>query len=177
MKIADELVQIGSRFDEILGRPCFPVNMELLKTSGYYFHLIETVVSNMIDQLQIEFDDYPELQGLSGANIGVPFNIVLIKTKDPERPIVMLNPEIIDHSLTTKMVSSNCGSLNLPEAIKVERYDWVKVKYYPFDRDDIEMADSHDEYFQPTTKKFKTGTVQHEIDHNKGILITDRSKQ
>lgn len=174
MKISEQLVQINDECNDILYKPCFPVDIRLLVTSDYYYNMISMIVADMTDILNTEFEDYPELQGLSGANIGVPFNIVLIKTKNPEHPLIMLNPKVVEYSKETKVVKSNCGSINLSEPIEVERHEWVKVEYYPFDYEDDLMVEDLEKYLQPVVKKFKSGTVQHEIDHNKGILIINR---
>jgi len=70
------------------------------------------------------------------------------------------------------LVESNCGSLNLEESIPVERHESVTVKYYPFP---IEGEEYAAEFHLPIVETFTSGTIQHEIEHNNGILITDKT--
>jgi peptide deformylase len=159
------LVQDGEHHDYILHNISHPVNIRLLKNNPSYLSLITSVISHMLDILETDFDNYAELQGLSGANVGIPFNIVILTTDN--EPLVMINPEIIKKSKDTKTVTSNCGSINLAEPIKVKRWKKVRVKYVPFNVSKTNL-------FNVIKKSFNTGTVQHEIDHNLGILIIDK---
>jgi peptide deformylase len=60
---------------------------------------------------------------------------------------------------------SNCGSIRLEKPIKVGRYAEIEVEWYD------EEGKFHKEW-----RNIETGslTIQHEIDHNLGILITER---
>lgn len=74
----------------------------------------------------------------------------------------MINPKIIKSGPGfTQYEYSNCGSLLLKEPIRVWRHPRIVVNY--FNRDGVSCQT---EGYLPT--------VQHEIDHNNGILITDR---
>ncbi len=112
-----------------------------------------------------KYDNYPKLAGLSGANIGIPFNIITLFKDDVV--IHMINPSITKMSKQTRVVNSNCGSLNLKEKISVTRREWVDVSYHDID------GRHHQTRF---TIAEGGATVQHEIDHNKGILITNINK-
>lgn len=61
---------------------------------------------------------------------------------------------------------SNCGSLTLEEPIKIKRYEEVRVQFFD------ENGEFHDENF---SRRQCSLTIQHEIDHNLGILITERA--
>ena len=85
---------------------------------------------------------------------------------------VFINPKILKTSDSKTIAASNCGSLNLPSPIKVNRHSWILIEWI-----DIKSK-KHKEYF--TTNRVTNhnilpiaATLQHEIDHNKGILITD----
>jgi len=139
----------------------------------------------MIDLMLQDFDDYDAIKGISGANIGVPFNIVVINVGEHELTetrkkvpvgildddiiicdnlfIPMLNPKIIKTSKKTFFTESNCGSIILDKPIQVERNEWVKVHFY-----NIKGEEKVIKFGKPLT-----GTVQHEIEHNQGILITE----
>ena len=162
-KINSALVQINEQECDILKRPCFQVNIRLMKENKSYFEIISNIVDYMKIIMDTKFSDYNNLQGLSGANVGIPFNIVIIYHKNKQ--VVMLNPVIIKKSDECRTVLSNCGSINLKEPIEVSRFTEVLVRYIPFTMNgDLKYQE----------KIFKSGTVQHEIEHNLGILITDK---
>jgi peptide deformylase len=75
----------------------------------------------------------------------------------------MINPEIIEHSMTKQVTEEAC--LSIPNVFgEVERYKWVKIKYQNIQGKEI-------------IKKltgFTAIVVQHEIDHLNGILFTDK---
>ena len=170
-KIENCLVQNGELHDYILHNACHPVNIRLLENNVTYRFLVESAVSYMLNVLQTDFSNYSELQGLSGANVGIPFNIVLLATK--KGPLVLINPEIIGKSERTKTVKSNCGSINLRKDIAVVRFKEVTVRYIQFDQTTIGETEGKLNLLTPVERTFTTGTVQHEIDHNLGVLITD----
>ena len=72
----------------------------------------------------------------------------------------MINPMIVE-ARGNRIAESNCGSLLLAEPIEVIRHNWIRFTYY--NRDGLACED---EGYLPT--------VQHEVDHNNGILITER---
>lgn len=164
----------GEFSDDILHRKGFAVNIRLFFSSSKYRNVVLGITRYMSDLMNNDYDDYAGLQGISGANIGVPFNIVGIrslKNINDNSIVVMkgdiwflINPKITEKSVGTHMVESNCGSIRLPKKIKVKRHDWVNVEYYDLSGEN---------------RKIKIGgamgcTLQHEVDHNLGILITDK---
>lgn len=74
----------------------------------------------------------------------------------------MINPTYVQVGPGTRESESNCGSLLLDKPIRIRRWSRVVVDYY--NRDGTKCQT---EGYLPT--------VQHEMDHNKGILITDRA--
>lgn len=173
-KIKSCLVQDGELHDYILHNKCHPVNIRLLSSNIEYYRIINSIVDHMSDAMNLEYSDYTTLLGISGANVGIPFNIVIVRLK--ELDLVMLNPEIIRTSNSTRVIESNCGSICLDKPIDVERYTAVTVRYIPFDVPLNEFKLDSPSQFSPAERVFRTGTVQHEIDHNNGILITDKEK-
>lgn len=158
-------MQIKEKENTSLTLPAREVNVRMLKENRYYRDLINKVCEYMLFILKHPYSDYTPLRGLSGANVAVPMNIIAIMRAD--EPLVMINPTIAKVSRKTRMVSSNCGSINLPNAIQVKRREWVEVSYY----------DTDGEHYQ---KRFDfangSAVIQHEIDHNRGVLITDSDK-
>ena len=173
--IAQYLAQSQTDLD-ILHRRSFDVNMRLYKSNTEYQATIRKIIKFMGKMVCTEFDDYAELKGMSGANIGIPLNIIAIKVENEkglpkkvssiEFPEVFffLNPKIIEHSKKTTIVKSNCGSINLSSLVKVARHDWIDLEAY-----NLVGEKNLERYGKPLSF-----TIQHEIDHNAGVLITDK---
>jgi len=169
MKVDDVLTFIGY-FEDIpyLTSQFLDVNMRLFRTSESYKKII-LVICNEIKFLALSYHEgYGQPFGMSGANIGIPLNIIGIvhnrKTFKADCEI-MINPEIMNFSKTKTIALSNCGSIRLEKSIQVYRYDWVEVAWF-----DEKGSRKHKVF----TKEQEGFTVQHEIDHNQGILITGR---
>ena len=162
------LVQKGDKQDDCLTRKGFPVNIGMLRKNSRYRELIKDIIKYMREVATIEYSDYGELKGLSGANVGIPFNIVVLVDKT-YRTTVLLNPVIVEQSDETRVVKSNCGSLNLKKSIKVKRYTDIAVQYYELNPD--KLPEGTVIKVAKTFKGATASTLQHEIDHNNGILI------
>lgn len=161
--IADFLAQNSGSADEhdVLNRKLFDVNMRLYEHNKYYRCLVDHAIRVMLFIVEQDYDDYSDLRGLSGANAGIPWNIVVVKYGTTTK--VMLNPKVIGHSPATTKVRSNCGSLRLPQEVEVER--WVSIDIEYFTRD----GELKREY---AVSRSEGGlTMQHEIAHNQGILV------
>lgn len=159
------LVQKSESEDDCLTRLLFNVNMRLFKSNKKYRKIILKVCDYMEEVMNQEYCDYPKLAGLSGANISIPFNIIAVAQ---ERDIlILINPTIVQMSKQTRILHTNCGSLRLPAKYPVVRREWVDVSYY-------DVSGKHHQ--RRFTLEENGATVQHEIDHNKGILITDSNK-
>lgn len=163
MKINTALVQVTEKCNKILTTPCHAVNMRLVRSNESYRKIIVNIIQHMLSVLCTKFSDYAELKGISGANVGIPFNIVIVKQK--ERYLVMINPEILAKSKETYKAMSNCGSINLEKSIEVVRHKEVLVRYTPYE---------NDTFLSPIEKVFTSATIQHEVEHNLGILITSK---
>lgn len=168
----------GEFSDDILHRPVFDVNMRIFRAFGGYHTIVLSAITYMSSVVMKSFDNYSKVQGISGANVGIPFNIIGIKStkqfKPDENSIVLkdsiwflINPKIISKSTETKLVESNCGSVRLSNKIKTRRHAWVEVEYYNVAGKKIKMK----------VEGVMACTLQHEIDHNCGILITDKEEK
>ena len=174
---------------KFLGSKLFDVNMRLFESSTGYADIMSHIIGYMVGLINNKYDDYDAVKGISGANIGVPFNIVVVKVTDDnykklsmeEKEVIttydlpylkgnfisMINPVIKSRSKETFTTISNCGSVVLDAPIEVERHKWVVVEFY-----DAEGEKHIVQFGKPLT-----GTIQHEIEHNRGILITDKNKK
>jgi peptide deformylase len=150
--------------DPMLRRQLFDVPLRLFKNNTSFNVLIKDSILHMLDALHNEYKDYKNAKGISGANVGVPYNIIIVK--DEDRDFILINPVMTPVGDETKKVSSNCGSLVLEEKIKVLRYKKIVVSWYDWD------GEFHIKEFEGKLAY----TLQHEIDHNLGILITDKEE-
>lgn len=146
----------------------FPVNMRLFNTSPEYKAIIlqqcEYIRQNCLETKA----GYKKPHGMSSANLGLAFNIIGI-TKFRYEPIeycqIMINPVITKYIGKQVNTLSNCGSLTLEDSIPLKRYETVRIKY--FNEEGIEK----EEIYGRDNGSF---TIQHEVEHNLGILITDK---
>jgi peptide deformylase len=170
MKHDDCITHIKNEEDlDYLTRKLHDVNMRLFKTSKRYMGIVWGCCDYIEDLAASEREGYKKPHGMSGANVAIPFNIIGVvknRGKKNEWVQIMINPRIVDKSEEMVEALSNCGSLTLPEPIMVKRHKWVKVQYY----------DHHGRFFEETYDRADGAlTIQHEVDHNQGILITDRT--
>lgn len=169
MSIKDFVAQDNNSLEhDVLNRKLFDVNIRFFRNNEQYRGIILDICNYMAVAMEKSFDDYPYVSGISGANLHIPFNIIAYRDggKKKGKPVIMINPVVIGKSKETRTIESNCGSLILKEKIKVERNEEVTVKYW-----DI-SGKSKTETF---TLSNGGGTIQHEIEHNMGVLITTKS--
>lgn len=170
--IHDLLTYIKEEEDVVfLRKELFPVNMRLYKSSKRYKEIIQECCDYTKWVVTQSFEGYKnslnfKLLGISGANLAIPFNIIGViadRGSKYERVIVMINPKIIKHSLETKIGLESCGSIR-ESAINVKRYSQVTVEWNDPEFDGIRTVTKFDGI---------SSVIQHEVDHNIGILITD----
>ena len=149
------LLRNGGDEQDILTRKLFDVNMRLFRDNPRYQDLVLRAAEYVRWCAVTEKEGYKKPHGYSGANAGIPWNIIALADGT-----VLINPYILLGE-GRRQGLSNCGSLLLEKPILVERFAHVVVCY--FDRSGVEQQM---EGYLPT--------VQHEIDHNNGILITAR---
>jgi len=156
------LVQNKEADDSMLHSKLFNVNMRLFNDNKKYKRLILGITSYMEKVAKKKFKDYTPARGISGANVGIPFNIIGVKNRDDGWDF-FINPKYLRRSGIKKIVESNCGSLRLKKPVKVKRCKWIKLGYY-----DLEG--------KRRIKRFNGSygyTIQHETNHNNGILVID----
>lgn len=144
---------------DILTRKLFDVNVRLFSSSPAYRDIILSICGYLQWCAQTEKEGYKKPHGYSGANAGIPFNIIALADGT-----VMVNPKVTASNAGYTAMESNCGSLMLEDHLKIIRHKKIKVDYLGVVNEElVEMSQTG---FLPT--------VQHEVDHNNGILITDR---
>lgn len=151
-----------------LRQPLFDVNMRLFRSSPTYKSFIRIACECIKQYCTNEMEGYKKPHGMSGANAAIPYNIIAYLTKrntPDEQCNIMINPKIIHRSKETVKSKSNCGSIRLPEPIEIERNKEITIEWF-----DLEGVEHKGNF----TREVGGMTLQHEIDHNLGILITDR---
>jgi peptide deformylase len=165
--ISDWLTHIDNKEDEpYLRSKLLDVNMRLFKANKAYRELVLMACHHLQVHCLSKLDGYKLPHGTSGANLGIPWNIIAIAKNRGQHDAyaeIMINPHITEHSTERVYSESNCGSIRLPAPIKVWRWAWVVVKWFSMDGNEM-----------VTRRIYGSLTIQHEIDHNNGILITDR---
>lgn len=146
---------------DLLTRKLFDVNMRLFHSSPAYKRLVLDAVAYIEWCTLTEKEGYKKPHGYSGANAGIPWNIISFMDGLGSR--IMINPIITGGRGSYKPVESNCGSLTLDKPRQIHRQEFITVEW--FNTQGVE----HVKEFGPTPGY----TIQHEIQHNLGILITD----
>ena len=168
MKHSDYITHINNKEDVIyLKSKLLHVNMRLFKSSQDYRQVIQTQASYLSMLVTTKMDGYKKPHGMSSANAGLAHNIIAIcknRNKKNEHSFVMINPEIVNLAGNEVETTTNCGSLTLKEPIKIFRHEMIQVEFFDY------YGTKHREWFGPDDGSF---TIQHEVDHNNGILITD----
>lgn len=98
--------------------------------------------------------------GLAAPQVGISKQIIIVFIDN--HPTVMINPEIVDHSL--ELCTMNEGCLSIPnEYYDLQRPKIIKVKYR--DTKGKPHIETHD--------GMNARVILHEIDHLWGRLMTD----
>lgn len=172
MKIDFTLTHISHPEDlPFLRKPLFDVNMRLYRCNGDYNTLVGMCCAMISTTARTKFEDYKKPHGTSGANLAIPFNIIAVvrnRGEDDEYVETMINPKITKRYGDVVKRQSNCGSIRLKEQITIERPSLIDYEYYD------QQGELHK--FEGVGPENGSLTIQHEVDHNLGILITDYVK-
>lgn len=108
--------------------------------------------------------------GLAAIQVGVPKRVLVIDLQEPEeeggepvrRPMVFINPEILEKSETVQPYTEGC--LSVPDQYaEVERPDRIRARWLDAD------GNGHEEELDGLLAV----CLQHEMDHLEGILFID----
>ena len=170
MRVEDVFTYIKNPGDTpFLTTEFLDVNIRLFHSNPFYRGIIGQI-NGALKALALEnLEGYGLPYGISGANIAVPLNIIgIVHNRGTKHAFVeiMMNPRIFAWSAKTEVARSNCGSLRLPEPIPVRRYSTVAVEFFD--------EEGHHKTKYSLDRAHTGFTLQHEVDHNRGILITER---
>jgi peptide deformylase len=108
--------------------------------------------------------------GLAAVQVGVPKRLLVIDLQEPEeeggepvrKPMVFINPEILEKSETVQVYSEGC--LSVPDQYaEVERPDHIRARW----------LDEHGNTHEKELDGLLGICLQHEMDHLEGILFID----
>jgi peptide deformylase len=171
MHVNDYLTHIQNAEDRpYLRTNLLDVNMRLYNHNAEYRALVRVCCSYLRRVALYDLDGYSKAFGISGANLAVPFNIIGVvhnRSTNSAACQILINPEILEYFGPLVYATSNCGSIRLPNSIQVLRYAKVRVRYY---------NEAGDRLIHVFDRKEGSYTIQHEVDHNLGVLITDHER-
>ncbi len=143
-------LEIKTYPDPVLRKVCDPVKNvtdELL-----------TLCDNMVETMRLA-----QGAGLAAIQVGLPIRLCVLegKTKRQDKPIILLNPVIVESDL--EEVGEE-GCLSLPKFYEfVKRAKKVLVKGMTLKEESFEME----------CEGFLARAIQHELDHLDGVLFVD----
>ena len=148
----DRLLQLSVYPDGVLRKIALPVE------EGQVDEELETLARSMVKTMYEESG-----VGLAAPQVGVSLRlIVLDSSRERDRPVVMLNPVIVD---TAGRAVDEEGCLSVPGIrAKVRRHDRLTVEY--------ETITGEKTGFE--ADGLLARIVQHEVDHLDGTLFVDR---
>jgi peptide deformylase len=150
--------------------------LPILATPDPVLRQISTPVETVTDELRTLIDDMFETMyaapgiGLAAVQVGVPKRLLVIDLQEPEeeegdpvrKPLVFINPEILETSETLQPYLEGC--LSVPDQYAdVERPDRIRARWLDAD------GAPHEEEITGMLAV----VLQHEMDHLEGILFID----
>jgi peptide deformylase len=148
----------------------------IIETPDPLLRQISAPVVEATDEIRTLVDDMLETMyaapgiGLAAIQVGVPKRVLVIDLQEPEeeggepvrKPLVFINPEIVQESETLQVYNEGC--LSVPEMYaEVERPECIRARW--LDRD----GTAHEEELDGLLAV----CLQHEMDHLEGILFID----
>lgn len=168
MKHLDVTTHIQFPFDQdILTRKLFDVNMRLFESSESYKAIILQICEHLKWCCNTEKEGYKKPHGFSGANGGIPFNIIVVQRNG--EPVIMINPKITKAYGKDIQSLSNCGSITYEKPIEIWRKEFIDLTYFNEKGEFVEE--------NKVSRREGSLTAQHEVDHNLGILIFQRKEK
>jgi len=150
--------------------------LPILETPDPRLRVISTPVETVDDALRALIDDMFDTMydapgiGLAAIQVGVAKRVLVIDLQEPEeedgpavrKPMVFINPEILDPSEDYSVYSEGC--LSVPDQYAdVERPAAITVRWLDYD------GKAHEERIDGLLAT----CLQHEMDHLEGILFID----
>lgn len=123
---------------------------------------LQNVVDDLHDTLMAFRAEYGVGRAIAAPQINEFKRLVYVNI---DEPIVLLNPQIVQHGKETFELWDDC--MSFPDLlVKVERYRNIVVQYRDMNWNQVQIEYSDD----------MSELLQHEIDHLDGILAVQRAK-
>lgn len=150
--------------------------LPILETPDPRLRVVSKPVETVDDELRALIDDMFETMydapgiGLAAIQVGVPKRVLVIDLQEPEeeegppvrRPLVFINPELVDPSDELSVYTEGC--LSVPDQYAdVERPATVTARWLDYD------GKQHEERLDGLLAT----CLQHEMDHLEGVLFID----
>jgi len=150
--------------------------LPILETPDPRLRVVSKPVEAVDDELRALIDDMFETMydapgiGLAAIQVGVPKRVLVIDLQEPEeeegppvrRPMVFVNPEIVDPSADLSVYTEGC--LSVPDQYAdVERPATITARWLDYD------GKPHEERLEGLLAT----CLQHEMDHLEGVLFID----
>ena len=141
----------------------------LLRQQSKPIEQVDAEITRLADDMLDTMYDAPGI-GLAAIQVGVAKRVLVIDLQEPEeedgpavrKPLVFINPEILDPSDEVSVYSEGC--LSVPDQYAdVERPAAITVRWLDYD------GKSHEERIDGLLAT----CLQHEMDHLEGILFID----
>ena len=144
-----------------LKKVLLPVNIKKLKSSIMYRQIVINCIDYLILHMEETFTNGSNSKGIAAAELAIPFNIIVFKTKDNKFK-VCINPKITRTSIEKKVTeSTSASSKNIK--YKVERWDKIDLTYFNH---------AGQKFSEKNIDKSEGGyTIQHLVERNKGISL------
>jgi peptide deformylase len=135
-----------------------------LKVKSAPVEVVDSSVRDLIDDMLETMYAAPGI-GLAAIQIGVPKRVIVVDITpegEPQRPLCMINPEVLWRSDDLAKYEEGC--LSLPDYYaEVERPARVKIRYLNEEGETVERE----------VEGLLATCIQHEIDHLEGTLFVD----
>ncbi|MCL5406943.1 MAG: peptide deformylase [Patescibacteria group bacterium] len=130
----------------------------------------ENDLQNQVKLMQ-EFLKTHDGAGLAANQIGLKNNVIVVEFIDEKKKNTIpfqafINPEIIEYSKEKDCTEEGCLSIPHIE-LPVERAKKIKIRY----------QDIYGKKIKLTAKEILARIIQHEVDHLKGVVFTERVKE
>lgn len=154
--------------DPILRKKCekleFPLSDEIKDLAKE----MRQYIINSVDEEMCEKYDLLPAVGLAAPQVNHLIRLCCVYIEDEEQPVdlIMVNPRIIAYSNEQIFLDAGEACLSIKDEHPgiVERYAYIKVKYYDLDGNECVIE----------ARDFPAVAIQHELDHLDGILFYDR---
>ena len=145
-------------------RPILTLPDPLLRKPAKAIERVDADLKRLMDDMLASMYEAPGI-GLAAPQIGISRRLIVMdpaKDDEPNTPLVMVNPEILDRSEELRMHEEGC--LSIPEfTAEIERPAKIRVAY----------IDREGKPQEAELEDIWSTLVQHEIDHLNGILFID----